>query len=50
MASNDNERSRGDYSKNERTTSAADDINKIAQENRNNAMAIKNIADSFKND
>jgi methyl-accepting chemotaxis protein len=51
MASNDNEAGVEEIiSKNERTTSAADDINKIAQENRNNAMAIKNIADSFKND
>lgn len=51
MASNDNEAGVEEIiSKNERTTSVADDINKIAQENRNNAMAIKNIADSFKND
>lgn len=34
--------------KNERTTTTADDLNKIAQENRNNAAAIKEIADKFK--
>ncbi len=37
-------------SKNERTTSTADSINKIALENRNNAAAIKEIADSFMNE
>jgi hypothetical protein len=36
--------------KNEKTTSTADDINKIAQENRNNAAAIKEIANRFKHE
>lgn len=50
MASNDNEVGVEDIiNKNERTTSTADDISKIAQENRNNALAIKKIADAFKN-
>lgn len=49
MASNDNEAGVEDIiNKNERTTSTADDISKIAQENRNNALAIKKIADAFK--
>lgn len=34
--------------KNERTTNTADDINKIAQENRKNAASIKEIAESLK--
>ncbi len=51
MASDDNEAGVEEIiSKNERTTTTADDINKIASENRNNALAIKNIADSFKNE
>ena len=37
-------------SKNERTTTTADAINKIAQANRNNAASIKDIADKFKNE
>lgn len=51
MASNDNSAGVEEIiNKNERTTSTADDINKIAQENRNNAAAIKEIADRFKNE
>ncbi len=51
LASNDNAMGVEEIvSKNERTTSTADDINKIAQENRNNAAAIKEIADRFKNE
>ncbi len=51
MASNDNAMGVEEIvSKNERTTATADDINKIAQENRNNASAIKEIADRFKSE
>lgn len=51
MASNDNAAGVDEIvSKNERTTTAADDINKIIAENINNAAAIKEIADRFKND
>lgn len=51
IASNDNEAGVEEIvSKNERTTSTADDINKIAQENRNNAISIKMIAEKFKNE
>lgn len=51
MASNDNEAGVEEIiSKNERTTAIADKIQKIAQENRNNAAAIKEIADRFKNE
>lgn len=48
-ASNDNEAGVEEIiNKNERTTTTADDINKIAQVNRDNAAAIKEIADRFK--
>ncbi len=51
MASNDNAMGVEEIvNKNERTTATADDINKIAQENRNNAAALKEIADRFKNE
>jgi methyl-accepting chemotaxis protein len=51
MASNDNASGVEEIiSKNERTTTTADEINRIAQENRNNAAAIKEIADRFKFD
>jgi methyl-accepting chemotaxis protein len=51
MASNDNAAGVEEIvNKNERTTSTADDIKKNAQENRNNAAAIKEIADRFKNE
>lgn len=51
MASNDNAAGVDEIiNKNERTTTTADDINKIAQENRTNASAIKEIADRFKSE
>lgn len=51
IASNDNEVGVDDIiNKNERTTSTADDISKIAQENIKNAASIKEIADRFKNE
>ncbi len=51
MASNDNAAGVDEIvNKNERTTSTADDINRIAQQNRNNAALIKEIADKFKSE